>query len=165
MNSRREIAWHEAAHFVIAYRFDHGTGTVTIEPNAGLDGSSRGECEWADGSKDREMALVYLAGLAGQRLVRPSASEADGAGDDYDNARRLLRGASLADAEREASQLVQSHRKAIAALAEALLESGTLHVDEIRDEPGFIVDCVDEGEDWRAMLPIARMKWAAFGGA
>jgi ATP-dependent Zn protease len=148
------VAFHEAGHHVLAFRFGMVTDVVTIkpDPSGGTLGTSMSEGAWSDGSMDREQVLILLAGLAAERMVAPGTRAEDGAGKDYARARELLEGGSVAESlemlESEAAALVAQDRSAIEALAAALLEYETLP----GDEADVVVECVDCGQDWRAGL-------------
>lgn len=146
-----QTAHHEAAHWVVAEHFGHYTGAVTIEPSNHFYGWASTEEAWCNGQRDREVGLVYLAGLAGSRLVAPDSSEHHGCQNDYENARRLL-GSDLAMAEQEVTNLVTERRAAVIALAEALMSEKTLSADEA----GIVISAAEEGEDWRNLLQQLR---------
>ena len=151
--SRADTAFHEAAHAVIAHRLGFLLGRVTIRPDESRLGYSVSEGAWADGSRDRDQALVYLAGLAGGRLMRPDSSiENGGAADDYENARELIGEAALPDAENEAARLVELNKDSIFDLATALLRDGTLD-DE---EAAVVIEARDDGEHWDEQLTYYR---------
>lgn len=153
---RQSTAFHEAAHFVIAERFGHYCGVVSIEPKElYLAGFAATEAEWGHAQRDREVALVYLAGLAGERLVRPDANEHGGASDDYQQARRIL-GPDVSIAEAEVAELVAKHQHAIRVLAEVLLVEKTL----AEEEADLVVSAADEGEDHWGLL---RRYWEMSG--
>jgi len=145
---KRQIAHHEAGHAVIAYRFKHGLGSLTIRPNenASTLGSCSSEGEWQDGSRDREQIIVLYAGFAAERAYNPKADKQGAAGDEL-KAANLLQPGSESTLRARAEQLVQENWIQISAVADALLEHETLDEDWT-----IIVDCVDEGEDWHNYL-------------
>lgn len=148
MQTRASAAYHEAGHAVIATRYGHSTGSLTIEPDdeRGINGSAMTESEWADGSKDREQIVVLYAGYAAQKKFDPTA-DPGGSSLDNERASELLRNNpefTEGELRDEARQLVDNNWEQIAAVATALLEFTTL--DEDWD---IIVDYTDDGKDWR----------------
>jgi len=155
---RRATAFHEAAHAVVAYRLDINIGEVSIRPD--LVNNEAGSCaiaEWR-GLPNRDNHVVYLfAGLEGTRLfIDPGARSEDGASYDYELA-ATLHGQDQPPQHlmQRARDMVHQNRAAIEALAEALIEHTTLHGDSAT----IVVDCVDEGEDWRPVLSAYWKQW------
>jgi len=148
-NERQQVAYHEAGHAVVAYRYNHYVGTVTIRPNEATLGRAVTEI----GTPDKEQIVVLYAGFAAQRQFAPSADKLWAASDD-DIASELLK---FLPAEKEsvlraeADRMVIENWKHLEAVAAALLEYETLD-----DDWTIIVDCIDEGEDWRSQYDLLR---------
>ncbi|MBL9077005.1 MAG: hypothetical protein JNL08_05855 [Planctomycetes bacterium] len=140
---------------MIAYRFNHDIGGLTIrgDETSGRLGVAWTEAAWADGSIDEEVAVIYYAGLAAERLVCPHASPRDGAGSDYLAAARYATTPTRrSELRARAAALVKENSGPIAALATALLRDEALSADET----ALVIDCIDEGQDWRANLAQLR---------
>lgn len=153
---RSETAHHEAAHAVVASRLGFEVGDCTIRSDGVIEGRSESEGEWIDGSRDHDQALVYLAGLAGGRMIRPESTVEDGgAGSDYEKAERLIGVAALPAAEIEAASLVELHREAILDLAAALLQHETLTEDRV----SIVIDARADGFEWGELLRIYDERW------
>jgi ATP-dependent Zn protease len=155
METDISTALHEAAHAVVAYRFGHVCGAVTIEPKDHYRGFALTEGAWADGSRDAEQVVVLFAGGAAQRHHDPSADLA-GCGDDEEQAGELLALMPPGSETRlrdEADRMVRENWRAIECVAEALLEWRTLDSAEW----DIIVSAVDDGDDWREVLGQLRI--------
>lgn len=151
VTQRESTAYHEAGHAVVAYRLGLVVDSTTIRPDPAKEtlGVSLSEGPWMNGSTDDDQITVLYAGLAAERLVEPGAQVEDGAFGDYEQA-AVLHGLESRPAhlEERAATVVAEHRAAIEAVAQALLEHETLP----GDEAAVVVDCVDEGLDWRVEL-------------
>jgi hypothetical protein len=174
------IAIHEAAHVVVAYRFNHDIGPVTIRPDDEARGRARTEGQWRDSLIEEQLVLVAYAGGAATAAF---CGTDEGTWCDEEDADRLL-GDLPAGAESrlraEADRLVRENEHAIRALATALLEEGELDGAEaiiiIDAADGSIVaedllervelddteairfiDAQEAGEDWRWALHLLRM--------
>jgi hypothetical protein len=151
---KHTTAIHEAAHFVVACRFDHNVGPVSIRRY-----DARGRplilheklCDW---SIDEEMATVLFASGA---AVAAFCGTNEGIWHDEDDARDLLQDQDLpagteARLRADAAQLVRQEERTIRALAAALEQEYDLDAEEAT----IIVAAVDDGEDWRRMLDKLR---------
>jgi hypothetical protein len=152
-----ETAYHEAGHAVVAYRFGHLAGSLTIVPDSATDilGSVETEGEWSDGSTDWEQIMVLFAGSAAQRFFTSSASRL-GSGQDDEKAVRLLQFQPVGAMKKlraKALAMIKKNWPQITAVATALVEAETL----IYDEWTIVIDAVDEGEDWREILNRFRL--------
>jgi ATP-dependent Zn protease len=148
------IAYHEAGHGVIAYRFNHEARDITLIAHDEILGSSSSEGEWFDGSTDREQIIVLYAGFAAEFAYDDNSSRLGSRTDD-EKARELLKlqpSGSKEELQDEAIRLVKRNWSSIEAVAQALLEFKTLPWDEWT----IIIDSIDEGSDWRENLQKLR---------
>ncbi len=142
------VAYHEAGHAVVNFRFclDLGAVTIILDHKKNQGGSCTSECEWGDGSIDSEAAIVFLAGYEAQRKYDPAADFGYSA-DDEAEALRLSHG-RIEELRSTAAQMVENNWRQIEAVAMALIEDGTLKGEECE----VIVNSIDEGKDWRVVL-------------
>lgn len=127
----QDIAIHEAGHAVIGYRHGLSIAMTSIKPNP----DSAGRVSGSGGAYNEDEAashiLTALAGFAAMVAFGLASDEARiGASSDYEGAAELLAfwfaGDNLADWERRALAEVEADRKAIKAVADALLAHETL---------------------------------------
>ncbi len=153
---RRQIAFHEAGHVVIAYRLGLPTNRVTIEPDGNTLGICQTEATWSDGAFAEENILTDYAGYAAECLCNPTASR-DGSDSDEMDAAELIEqfpGRTEAELRDHAARMVAAHRDEIEAVAEALMRYTMLEAFESE----IICDAIDEEKDWRIVLDEYRQR-------
>jgi ATP-dependent Zn protease len=150
--TKQATAYHEAGHGVVAHRYGHEVGKLTIVPDESRLGFFSGEGAWANGSKDHEQIVVLYAGFAAEQKYDSSAEPGGSASDD-EEARHLLQSQPEDTTEEhfraESKRLVEENWAQIEAVATALLEHETMEGDV---DWTIIVDAVDEGVDWRPIF-------------
>jgi ATP-dependent Zn protease len=134
-------AYHEAGHAVIALRLGYEIGKVTIKRRYTFLGSAE-----IRNRTSPDDIRINLAGPLAEGLVNPNDEDIQlGSLSDWRNARRSARefvelgfigdregGILIEELLQETRALVRRDRKAIAAVAEALLNRKTLSGDDIR---------------------------------
>lgn len=145
MDQRELTAHHEAGHAVVAYRLGFEVGPVTITATDETLGLSLSEGAWADGSRDEDCAVVYLAGHEAELLLDPAADSA-GSRSDFEEAEHLLGSQDFEPARRRARELLTASWEQVRAVAQLLLEEETLGYGW-----DIVVSAIDEDEDWRAL--------------
>jgi hypothetical protein len=151
----KETAIHESAHAVVAYRFGHYVGKTSIIPESDRLGVSFAEAPWADGTKDIEYIVALYAGYEAQRKYNSNADIA-GSSDDNEKAAYCLRfhpGETETSLRQKAREMVKHDWHIIEAIASLLIKEKELDGDDL----GFIVDSIDEGEDWKKLLNKYRL--------
>ncbi len=154
---RQSTAYHEAGHAVVAYRFDHDAGDITIKPDPerGSAGCAQTEGPWIGGSTDREQIMVLFAGYESELILHPDANR-EGSQQDEAQAANLLRfhpTGTENELRLETKKILHDNWRQVEAIATALLEDETLEDDEW----GIIIDAIDEGENWRDLLARLRI--------
>jgi hypothetical protein len=142
---RRQIAFHEAGHAIAHVALGVPFEFVTIEPMDGMIAHLRHDRSYRDSRSIQEQANIVaftcLAGLAAQKLANEFATARCGARQDDANARDALYAAGcswsltqsvLARIRQQVCDWARRPdiRQAIARVAAALMERGTLDYDE-----------------------------------
>jgi ATP-dependent Zn protease len=148
--TRERTAHHEAGHAVIGYKLGGYTCAATIRPNA--ERGTLGHATSGGYSISAHVLSLY-AGRAAEAIFA-GCEVTEGHQQDYDEAAEFLGelGETQEAMEERARLLVVEHWGAIATVAQALLEHETLRGEEL----DFLIDCHDEGLDWRERLPWYR---------
>lgn len=139
-------AYHEAGHALVAYRFGHYGGIITIMPQGVTLGTSTSESEWADGSTDIEQIIVLYAGFAAESKFNKDANIL-GSSSDNERAADLLKNypnETESSLRIRAKEIIDKEWIIIEAIADKLFQYKTLE----EDEWSIIIDAFDEGEDW-----------------
>jgi len=157
------IAFHEAGHAVIGYRFHLLGDHVTINPD--LDEGSLGHCqqEYCDYSPElaRQQIISLYAGDAAIKRRFPDYTGYSGAEGDFESATDLLRytdGSTESELHSQTDSLIEGNWPHICAVAEELVKAKTLNYEEY----GLIIDDLDEGRNWKEDLKKYRMAMFMF---
>ncbi len=142
--SIEHTAYHEAGHTVIAYRFGIIHGETNIFSNKNKAGVFR-----ADISKlqDSQKILILLAGDAAQKIYDPN-DKTDPSISDHKMVWKLSENMppeEYISLQSQAKSMVSDNFQQIQAIAEAVLE--TKIIGQYLGK--FIIDAVDNGENWR----------------
>ena len=82
----KATAYHEAGHALVAYRFNHYGGIVTIVPRGNNLGISTSEAEWADEESHIEQIIVLYAGFASESKYNKAANKLASSSDEIGRA-------------------------------------------------------------------------------
>lgn len=130
---------------MVAYRFGHYGGIITIVQKGDVLGSSKSEDEWMDGSKHIEQIIVLYAGFASESKYDPGANILQSSNDNEKVAILLEQtNETEVNLRKKAREMIDKDWRIIEAIAEKLLIHKTLE----EDEWSIIIDAFDEGEDW-----------------
>jgi len=134
---RREIAFHEAGHAVIAEKLRYRVDFVTIKPHGRNLGHVRHNIEANRCVRSDHRILHSLAGpiAEAERIGRPYNRKKDLRGDDLSNVRFEFVSASktLDDLEADALQMVRKNWKQIERVAALLIKKGEIVGSEVRE--------------------------------
>lgn len=143
---KKIVAYHEAGHAVVGYRFGQRFADLSIY----LIKDKEGSCQFFSGlNNPKHAALVLMAGhsaeihLCQNGLKKPSRS-------DHRKICQLTSSMSTAEFKKllkESDDLVAANWHQIQAVAEGLLEAGTIKGAMFAE----IIEAVDNGENWRQL--------------
>jgi hypothetical protein len=151
----KETAIHESAHAVVAYRFGHYLRNTSIIQEGGRLGMSNAEYPPPGTPSSLEYIVALYAGYEAQRKYNSNADIA-GSSEDNEKAAYCLRfhpGETETSLRQKARKMVKHDWHIIEAIASLLIKEKELDGDDL----GFIVDSIDEGEDWKKLLNKYRL--------
>lgn len=143
---KKVVAYHEAGHAVVGYRFGHRFADISIYSSK----EKEGFCQFFSGLNNaKHAALVLMAGHAAEihlcqnGLKKPSRS---------DHRKICQLTGSMPSSEfkkllKEADDLVAANWSQIQAVAEGLLEAGSIKGGMFAE----IIEAVDNGKKWRQL--------------
>jgi len=124
----RALAYHEAAHAVVAASFGKAVERLTLDPF-----NYQGGCHWVPDGELSPRLVTLAAGTAAERFSGRIRETEWAGGTDFETVSDLARGdrALIAKAEREAMRRVKRLWSTIEAIAAQLQELGTLQGDAL----------------------------------
>ncbi len=158
--AREETAYHEAGHAVITYRSKHYMKNTSIIGKGDIWGESIAEEPDPEIPESRERSREYIIALyAGYEAQRKYNSNADIAGSSDDNEKAAYHlqfhpGETESSLRQEAREMVTADWNIVEAVSTMLMQENELNADDV----GYIVDLIDEGEDWKTGLKNYRLR-------
>lgn len=144
--ARKIVAYHEAGHAVIGYRFGQRYADLAIFSLQDKEGF----CQFFSGlSNPRHTALVLLAGHAAEIHLCQNGPEKPSRSDHRKISQLTgsMTTSEFKDLLKEAEGLIAANWHQIQAVAEGLLEAGTIRGGLFAE----IIEAVDNDKDWRQL--------------